>query len=66
MQQDTIEESKMDGCRICKGNFQDSPDDIVLCGHHDGSIHLGCCVSLCSWDGKPCTHSKGVYEKIAK
>ncbi len=56
----------MDTCNICKGNFDLSPDEIVLCEHKDGFVHLGCCVSLCSMDGKPCTHSKAIYAKISK
>jgi len=53
-------------CNICSGNFQDSPDELVLCQHKQGMVHLGCCVSLCSADGKPCRHSLAIYEKLTK
>jgi hypothetical protein len=56
---------KMETCKICDGNFQDSPDELVLCEHKGGMVHLGCCVSLCSGDGRPCENCKAMYSKIA-
>ncbi|MBD3163904.1 hypothetical protein GF323_01780 [Candidatus Woesearchaeota archaeon] len=55
----------MNNCKICGSNFQDSPDEIVLCANKEGMVHLGCCASICSWDGKPCEHAKSIYEKIS-
>jgi len=54
----------MDTCKVCNGAFPDSPDELVLCEHKDGFVHLGCCVSLCSGNGKPCSHCKAIYEKL--
>ncbi|MCK5283276.1 MAG: hypothetical protein KAK00_07750 [Nanoarchaeota archaeon] len=56
----------MGDCKICSGNFADSPDELILCEHKGGLVHLGCCVSLCSGDGKPCQHSKAIYSKLIK
>jgi len=53
----------MDSCKICSGAFQDSPDQLILCEHKEGFVHLGCCIDRCSMDGKPCEHSKGQYKK---
>lgn len=52
-------------CKLCSGNFPDSPDEIVMCDHKEGFVHLGCCVSSCSIDGKPCEHSKATYSKLS-
>jgi len=52
-------------CKICKGNFEESPDELLLCQHHQGAVHLGCCVSLCSMDGRPCGHCRAVYSKMS-
>jgi hypothetical protein len=51
-------------CRICEGNFELSPDKIVLCEHHVGFVHMGCCNYRCSKDGKICRHGKAVYSKL--
>jgi len=56
----------MENCSICDGSFEHSPDDMVLCEHKGSFVHLGCCASLCSMDGKPCKHAKAVYAKISK
>ena len=53
-------------CKICEGNFKDSPDSLLLCNHHDGAVHLGCCINRCSWDKKPCGHCMGVYDKLGE
>jgi len=53
----------MENCKICGSNFEGSPDELVLCEHHDSFVHLGCCTGLCSMDGKPCDHAKSIYEK---
>ena len=50
-------------CGICKGNFRDSPDSVVVCDYR-GVVHLGCCIDHCSWDKKPCAHCQGVYDKL--
>lgn len=55
----------MDQCKICVNNFQDSPDELILCEHKDGMVHHGCCCARCSMDGKPCKHCKAVYSKKA-
>jgi hypothetical protein len=46
---------------MCKGNFHDSPDNLVLCEHHEGFVHHGCCIATCSQDGKPCMHAVKEY-----
>jgi hypothetical protein len=53
----------MDNCKICTGDFKTSPDELVLCDHHDGMAHLGCCCYRCSMDGKPCVHGVAFYAK---
>lgn len=53
----------MTNCKVCTGDFKTSPDDMVLCEHKEGSVHLGCCVYDCSLDRKPCVHALGVYKK---
>lgn len=54
----------MISCKICTGNFKDSKDSLVVCEHHDGVVHLGCCIDKCSWDKKPCQNAHGVYDKM--
>jgi hypothetical protein len=56
----------MNNCMICTSNFQDSPDDLILCEHKDGIVHLGCCVNRCSMDHNPCVHCKAEYSKDNK
>lgn len=56
----------MDSCKMCKGDFHDSPDNLVLCEHHKGFVHYGCCVTNCSMDGKPCEHCKKEYLVVKK
>jgi hypothetical protein len=51
-------------CRICSGNFDLSPDSIILCKYKEGIVHLGCCVNNCSWNKQPCDNSLGCYDKI--
>jgi hypothetical protein len=51
-------------CKICNGQFDTSPDSVILCDYKDSIIHLGCCVNNCSWDKKPCKHALSLYEKI--
>ena len=53
-------------CKICNGQFDTSPDSIVLCKHKGGAVHLGCCVNNCSEDNQPCEHTAGVYDKKKK
>ena len=50
-------------CKVCNVVFNDSPDDLILCHHHEGPIHFGCCVDRCSHDHKPCEHSLGRYKR---
>jgi hypothetical protein len=50
-------------CHVCTGHFKESKDSVVLCNHHKGPVHLGCCTDNCSGDGEPCGHSHGVYHK---
>jgi hypothetical protein len=50
-------------CKICGGSFKDGDDSVVMCAHHGGAVHMGCCIDNCSGDGMPCEHSHGVYEK---
>jgi len=54
----------VDQCKVCKGQFSNSPDSVVLCKHNEGLVHLGCCINGCSWDKKPCENAVGVYEKL--
>lgn len=51
-------------CKICSGQFNDSPDSVVVCNHKEGAVHLGCCIHNCSFDMKPCENAAGVYEKL--
>lgn len=51
-------------CKICSNSMVDSPDEMVICNHNEGPVHLGCCMSLCSEDGNPCEHCKAVYSKL--
>ncbi len=53
----------MEICNICNGSFSGSPDELVLCKHKEGFVHMGCCTGLCSMDGKPCDHCDDVYFK---
>jgi len=50
-------------CKICTGDFETSPDNVVLCEHKRGLVHLGCCVYNCSLDKNPCKHAKAKYKK---
>jgi len=50
-------------CKVCTGHFVESKDSVVLCNHHDGAVHMGCCTDRCSEHGEPCDHSHGVYHK---
>ncbi|MFH1132957.1 MAG: hypothetical protein V1735_00545 [Nanoarchaeota archaeon] len=52
-------------CRICENSFQNSPDSIVVCNHHCGVVHLGCCRDRCSNHKAPCMHAQGVYDKFS-
>jgi hypothetical protein len=51
-------------CKICTGEFANSPDSIVLCKHHTGIVHLGCCINRCSMDKKPCMNKAAIYDKL--
>ncbi|HZX44822.1 MAG TPA: hypothetical protein VFF28_04020 [Candidatus Nanoarchaeia archaeon] len=51
-------------CNICNGDFEKSPDSVVLCKFKEGMVHLGCCVNNCSWDRKVCSNASAVYDKI--
>ena len=50
-------------CKVCTGDFDSSPDSIVLCRHKEGAVHFGCCVHDCSNDNRPCEHCAGTYDK---
>lgn len=54
----------MDTCKICSGNFHDSPDSLIFCEHQDNFVHLGCCIDQCSMNKQPCQHAHSTYEKI--
>lgn len=54
----------MTKCNICGVGFTGETSSIVMCKHHSGNVHVGCCMDLCSWDKKPCNHAIGVFEKI--
>lgn len=56
----------MENCKICNSGFENSPDEMVLCSNKEGFAHLGCCVSMCSMDGRPCEHCKAVYTKMSE
>ncbi|MBN1156786.1 hypothetical protein JXA85_04160 [Candidatus Woesearchaeota archaeon] len=51
-------------CKMCTGNFHQSPDSLVLCRHHGGFVHLGCCINVCSWNKQPCEHCMSTFEKL--
>jgi hypothetical protein len=51
-------------CNICGVDFTGDTNTVVICKHKSGNVHLGCCTDLCSWDGKPCGHAVGVFEKV--
>jgi len=53
-------------CNICSGRFEESPDPIVLCKHHDSFVHMGCCLERCSWNKALCVHSLCIYVKQPK
>jgi len=53
----------MVNCKICTGQFNTSPDSVVLCSHKEGTVHLGCCINNCSWDKQICEHAIGKYDK---
>lgn len=50
-------------CMMCGGDFKESPDNLVMCGHHRGPVHMGCCVNNCSGQKMPCEHSQAVFKK---
>jgi len=50
-------------CNICSGQFDTSPDSIVLCGYKEGAVHLGCCMYNCSMSREICEHALGKYDK---
>lgn len=50
-------------CAKCEGGIHDSPDNLVLCAHHKGFVHMGCCMYDCSQDGTPCMHAMSIYRK---
>jgi hypothetical protein len=52
----------MDTCKVCSGEFNNSPDNLILCEHHSGIVHRGCCTDRCSLDGKPCKHCIKEYK----
>lgn len=51
-------------CSICSGKLGGFPETLVFCGHKGGAVHLGCCISDCSWNKQPCEHSIGIYERL--
>ena len=51
-------------CKVCSGKFRDSPDSLILCAHHDGLVHLGCCINRCSGHKSPCDHCASIYDKL--
>nr|MCK4929529.1 hypothetical protein [Nanoarchaeota archaeon] len=54
----------MTKCKICGVDFTQGTDSIVMCRHHGGNVHLGCCMDICSWEKTPCHHAVGVFQKI--
>ena len=53
-------------CKLCSVGFAESQDEVVLCNHHDGLVHMGCCTTNCSEDGKPCEHCEAIFTKKAR
>lgn len=53
-------------CKICGNDFEDSSDDIIMCKHHKGAVHFGCCINNCSKEFKPCVHAIAQYVKRDK
>ena len=51
-------------CRICCGEFKNSPDSVLICNFREGVVHLGCCIDKCSWSKEPCLHCQAVYQKL--
>ncbi|MBU1199083.1 MAG: hypothetical protein KKF46_01010 [Nanoarchaeota archaeon] len=54
----------MTNCRVCGQDFNDENSSLVICRHHEGNVHLGCCLDTCSWSKEPCHHCVGVFGKI--
>jgi len=54
----------MHSCKLCNVDFEHAPEDLILCKHKQGFVHLGCCITDCSWHGKPCENSLGFYNKL--
>lgn len=50
-------------CKICSGQFDTSPDSIILCKYKEGVVHLGCCINNCSMNREICEHALGKYDK---
>ena len=55
----------MEICKICKGDFEKSPDKLILCRHYKGFVHKGCCIHKCSKDGRPCEHAIAEYDRMS-
>jgi len=54
----------MINCMICNGQFDASPDSIVLCEYKAGFVHMGCCIDKCSMSRSPCVNAKAIYNKV--
>ena len=52
----------MPDCKVCGNNIEGSLQ-LNICAFHQGITHLECCKHSCSWHGKPCEHSAGVYNR---
>ena len=55
----------MDTCKFCSGDFETSPDTLVLCRHYKDFVHLECCMHHCSKNGKPCEHAIAQYDRMS-
>jgi len=53
-------------CNVCTWGFRESTDHVIVCKHHKGPVHLGCCRDRCLKNGKPCRHSIGMYKRVEK
>ncbi|MBU0980380.1 MAG: hypothetical protein KJ709_06225 [Nanoarchaeota archaeon] len=51
-------------CKLCNNQFHNSPDSLVVCNHHGGPVHLGCCRDNCSEHNAPCEHAQGIYDRF--
>ncbi|MFH1916271.1 MAG: hypothetical protein ABIJ21_03325 [Nanoarchaeota archaeon] len=50
-------------CKVCTVPFTNDNQEVLLCGHHEGFVHVGCCTDVCSQHGTPCEHHVATFVK---